>query len=322
MTEGAERRMCGEDGRSCFISEWQYEMYSINPRAYGLCQSCGGVTVLLLPRQSSGGWGPAHTVTVEEMDTVQGHARLIVDATENALRGGGNAQRIAELLRSASQYLSDKIAREAVREAKETVRAQLQEQFDRAQRDQKYATDLLAQAMEASAAASRLQMKARRTKLHADIETLERQVKTLRKDVREQMRAIIAGARQPVAAPEGYTPPQRVVGLPLVTETLEHPYVIYAMVDAADSELVRYIGLTNDPHTRYKAHLRAGHPRMMEWSAAVKANGSRVAMIAVEVNLTGEQARAREHFWIRHYLRSGMADLNNFIPLEQPDADR
>lgn len=81
---------------------------------------------------------------------------------------------------------------------------------------------------------------------------------------------------------------------------------VYALVDPAMPDRIRYVGQTNAPHSRYR-----GHCRDLAWARTmVEEEGRRPLMLLIEWTPCQDVATVRERYWIHHFRSLGMADLN------------
>lgn len=90
-------------------------------------------------------------------------------------------------------------------------------------------------------------------------------------------------------------------------------YCIYVYLD--EENKVGYVGLTKNKAQRHKAHSTPfdydGHPSKSSVYKYFESIGKRTpAPLYVEENLTAEQARAREDYWLQQYIYNGYTMLN------------
>lgn len=87
-------------------------------------------------------------------------------------------------------------------------------------------------------------------------------------------------------------------------------YSVYALVDPRD-QAVRYVGLSQNVHKRYAAHLVISErPNKTLWIKELMQAGTPPALTVLETNLSRKEAEAKEGQWIQHYLDQGYALLN------------
>lgn len=97
-------------------------------------------------------------------------------------------------------------------------------------------------------------------------------------------------------------------GAPTPTVILTGPdqVAVYALVDPDAPDVIRYVGQSVSPHSRYRGHLRN-----LGWARdLVKVYGRYPMMLLIEWCADGLIAHERERHWIHHYREMGMADLN------------
>jgi hypothetical protein len=88
-------------------------------------------------------------------------------------------------------------------------------------------------------------------------------------------------------------------------------WYIYVLLDPRDENHVRYVGMTIDPFTRYKNHLRCegANKRKNDWLAWVQ-----LCEVVPEMRIIasghGDGWKQAEQRWIRHYRDSGCDLLN------------
>lgn len=83
------------------------------------------------------------------------------------------------------------------------------------------------------------------------------------------------------------------------------PVTIYALHPLDAPEMVRYVGQTVSPATRFGQHRKSRTP-VGQWMAEA---GGVIAMSLLE-EAEEVEADVRERHWIQHYLSLGLADLN------------
>lgn len=99
---------------------------------------------------------------------------------------------------------------------------------------------------------------------------------------------------------------QRAPSAPTVLVTGPEEVAIYALIDPHAPAVVRYVGQSVSPHSRYRGHLRS-----LGWARDLVAIHRRYpTMLLLEWCEEGGSAIERERHWIRHYRGIGMADLN------------
>jgi hypothetical protein len=77
---------------------------------------------------------------------------------------------------------------------------------------------------------------------------------------------------------------------------MDEIHTIYALVDPGTGK-VRYIGMSKNPIKRYGQHLAKG----AQWIKDMLQSGVIPTQIIIESELSLEQAKVREKFWIQHY---------------------
>lgn len=80
---------------------------------------------------------------------------------------------------------------------------------------------------------------------------------------------------------------------------------IYSLADPADPTVIRYVGMSAAPYSRYRSHVKR-----MPWALDLIKQGRFPVMILVEWTPHYTIARDREIYWIKHFRAMGMADLN------------
>lgn len=174
-------------------------------------------------------------------------------------------------------------------------------------------TETLEQARERGRAAGEV---TRRAMLVRELDTLEARAMSLRGEIirMQQLRREYADGRVPLPIPDGYVRPGVVA--PILCDGLAPTEVVYALVDPEDPELVRYIGRTHDPVTRYRHHCTEGTEAVFAWTTSLIQAGRSPLMLLVERCAAADIAE-REAHWIHHYRDRHHADLNRSIPRRQ-----
>lgn len=87
---------------------------------------------------------------------------------------------------------------------------------------------------------------------------------------------------------------------------------VYKLIDPLDF-VIRYIGITDNPKSRYSAHLHTYdpcNPQKVEWIGALRDHGLQPIMEIEASGLTREQALDREMALIHELLEQGVPLLN------------
>ncbi len=304
----------GRPGEHCDVEAWSYATTSIHPRIYGRCQRCSTVYAVFLPRRR--GWEMSEDDRFIETLAVDA---LVINAAEKALLQSGTAQRLWWLLTDRPIAIERKIIDEIRNDAR-TLAVRHEHQL------QKLADLLLERLREVEKLKDRLSRKhARRAviKMREALAALRGHVRQerpeldrLRSEAREIRRAIAAereaAHREPLPTRLDHMP------IPLdkaavLCDTITPSEVIYALVDPADAQLVRYVGRTCDPVSRYRGHCTSGTDVVSAWVASVLAAGRRPAMVLLE-RCERDVVEGRERHWIRWYRERYQADFNRSVP--------
>lgn len=90
-------------------------------------------------------------------------------------------------------------------------------------------------------------------------------------------------------------------------------HFIYALVDPR-TDVVAYIGITNNPNARLIEHLEGKSPNDDKdaWIWELQEEGYEPRMKILEVVDTRKEALSRERYWIQHYLSAGVP-LTNLV---------
>ena len=139
------------------------------------------------------------------------------------------------------------------------------------------------------------------------------QLRIDRDRIAAEIRELRAAAhREPLPKPDGYVAPPLDPSR-VLCDALTPAEVIYALVDPADPELVRYVGRTSDPVNRYRTHCTAGSDAVVRWVRALAADGRSPVMLLIE-RCAAATVHSREKHWINHYYQRFQADLNVALP--------
>lgn len=96
----------------------------------------------------------------------------------------------------------------------------------------------------------------------------------------------------------------------LVIAESNHPEMtIYGLVGSDMPKMMRYVGRTMHPHSRFEKHMTGGAGKIRAWVEYTRAMGERVCMVQLELCLP-KRGDERENFWLQFYKAQGMADLN------------
>jgi|SRR6202030_3909062 len=85
----------------------------------------------------------------------------------------------------------------------------------------------------------------------------------------------------------------------------KRPYSIYALTHPLG--VIRYVGLSKDPETRYQQHLVKA-----VWIQEILQQGEQPTQIILEDGLDLEQAKVREKYWMHYYEGQGFP-LENIV---------
>lgn len=91
--------------------------------------------------------------------------------------------------------------------------------------------------------------------------------------------------------------------------------VIYALIDPAEPDRVRYVGRTGDPKDRLTAHCTTKASPTYAWAQSVIEAGRRPELVIL-YREAERRTEEREMWWVRHYRSMGMADLNAIFDKE------
>lgn len=130
--------------------------------------------------------------------------------------------------------------------------------------------------------------------LRVEMETLIEQAEDRIRDTMKQARREAPILREPPA------------GLEVICDYRHVSPMVYGLVSVVEPRRVRYIGQSTVPVRRYPSHCFAGAGKVNAW--ADEQDGG-VLMVAIEW-CDALELIDREAFWIRHYRKLGMADLN------------
>lgn len=92
-------------------------------------------------------------------------------------------------------------------------------------------------------------------------------------------------------------------------------YIIYSLVDPRDY-LPRYVGFTTNPERRmlkHKYELNGQNPEKETWIEELKRSGLEAIFQPLEVVKGLTEAREREIYWVRYYLKKGITLTNILI---------
>ncbi|HYC51093.1 MAG TPA: hypothetical protein VEB19_08305 [Gemmatimonadaceae bacterium] len=310
-------------GDACHVDSWVYEMQSIHPRMFGRCDTCGTIYVVVLPRRrgdecyTAGHWDDVldHWRTVTKADVVD----VVVEAAERTMLRSGFAQRLWMMLSERPMAIPREIVRTIRMHADEEVRSHQKRiddacrmLYDRIQEFRDKQAELSTKGARRTALKALEAAKAQRARMASDREEAARLRATVSEIKADIATAREAARREPLPIPEGYTPPpldRRAV----LCDEITPSEVVYALVDPADPELVRYVGRTCDPTSRYRMHCTNGSDAVTGWAKSVMAEGRKPAMVLIE-QCERDVIEARERYWIRYYRDRFQADLNRSIP--------
>jgi hypothetical protein len=306
----------------CSVAEWTYETESTHPRMYGQCERCGSFLLVVLPRQRRDRYTPAVDTQREWnrerlRDT---YFEYLVDASEGVLKRSGIAQRLHWFLAENPLHLKRNIFLGVWRIAHDQVK---QEYAPREQLLGDLTREMHRRLQEVDALNRRLREKLSKRAMRADIRELRRSIEEMRGQVaalRAEARTIhesLAEARakahrEPLPIPPDYVPPT-LNSRAILCNEVSPSEVVYALVDPADPELVRYVGRAADPVFRYRSHCTTGSDAVSVWVAEVVATGRRPTMVLIE-RCGRDVVEGREAHWIHYYRSRFQADLNRSIP--------
>lgn len=321
--------------RPCDVDEWHYATNSVHPRMYGRCKACDAAYVFVLPRRRQN-LGDAETFdvflgNVRRAAIEQGREHeLIEHAVEVTLSRGGVAQRLWWLLHSEPIRIEREIVQQIRHEVKEAFDTRLDELAAWMKAREATLNELTSLVSERIAVLDDTRRKLTKRAMRgavaqaaADLDALRAKIAEGRRDLAgvraelavadEALAAKRAAAhREPLPVPAEYVPPA-IAPQAVLCDRLLPPELVYALVDPADPELVRYVGRTNDPITRYRGHHFNGADAVTAWVAALADAGRRPTMVLLE-RCASDDVAARETYWIHHYRDRFQADLNRTIP--------
>lgn len=101
--------------------------------------------------------------------------------------------------------------------------------------------------------------------------------------------------------------------VPVLVDGWKRRCTIYALVARKKPEIIRYVGRTMHPDSRFDGHLRTNVGRLKAWIVELDANGDTAIMVQLE-RCRSRDAWERENYWYRFYREMGMADLNTGRP--------
>lgn len=92
---------------------------------------------------------------------------------------------------------------------------------------------------------------------------------------------------------------------------------VYGLADPITGA-IRYIGMTNDPHVRHKAHCRENDDTdtKSRWIRELKKAKLLPSLLIVEQVESDDAIRERERYWIQFYLNQGANLTNTQVPSE------
>lgn len=308
---------------ACRVPDWMYEMQSIHPRMYGACEYCRTIYVVILPRRRShASEGAAHfDYVLSHWETVLGSSAvtIVADAGEQAMMRSGVAQRLWMLASEHPMAIPREILHHIRLEAGREVRA-YRDRVDALCRDlwnrlgecdekmralsTRGARKTALRALEAAKA-----IKARMAVDRQEAQALRATVNAIKADITG---AREAARRGPLPIPADYAAPV-IDPRSLLCDSVSPSEVIYALVDPADPELVRYVGRTCDPTARYRMHCTNGSEAVTGWAKQIIADGRNPAMVLLE-RCAADVVESRERYWIHYYRDRFQADLNRSIP--------
>lgn len=312
------------------VEQWIYDLDCQTPVAVGACRRCSAVVLWELPKAFNPRY--RHLVVSAEVQALSLLEQGIRDralcclslAGREELRGrGGMVPSIAAEHPTRQMVVRREIwqtfCRRLAAEAEEAIVAAETRRLAEL-------TALAGTAHQLREERSRLSRAGVRRSLRKVIEAKERAAAELRalqqevvalrreaRDLRDQLREQHAAARRvPLPIPAGYAAPP-VDRAAVLCDAVAPPQVVYALVDPADPELVRYVGRTSDPVGRYAGHVLAGEPRVAAWVRALATAGRQPVMVLLE-RCEDAEVIAREAHWIHHYRDRWQADLNTVLP--------
>jgi hypothetical protein len=321
-----------EPTEPCDVRGWFYVTDSKHPRMYGRCFNCEARYCIVLPERL---FGEAitrpmmRTLLKHSLDDVRAAAQeqvrddIVVKATEHVLRRSGNSQSLWYVVRENPLAIRREILIELEALSRQAAIADLHERREElnslldmvrarivALDDERWESSYRSKRTRAIKAHDAWRaMIAKIARLRPELTAMQRD----RQGILDEIRAARAAAkRDPLPMPAGYEPPtldQRMV----LCDAIAPPEVIYALIDPADPELVRYVGRTCDPVHRYRNHCTSGTETVSAWVGEVISAGRRPAMVLLE-RCEAEVVGEREAHWIHHYRDRFQADLNASIP--------
>lgn len=88
-------------------------------------------------------------------------------------------------------------------------------------------------------------------------------------------------------------------------------YTVYSLVDPRN-DATRYVGITENIYSRFTQHIRRDgvNPAKDAWIQELREASVMLVMKSLEYVEGFEEARAREQYWIKHFVRQGSMLLN------------
>ncbi len=99
-------------------------------------------------------------------------------------------------------------------------------------------------------------------------------------------------------------------------------YIVYSLIDPRDHK-ARYVGCSADLYARFLQHLRCDGTNVQKdiWIQDLRKAGYLPIVQTLEQVEAHEQAKAREDYWMHHYLYLGMPLLNVVLPAPHKRAE-